>query len=172
MKLIIVINGKGGVGKDTVCDIVARHHKAVNVSSITPIKEIARMHGWDGGKDDRGRKLLVDLKRAFTEYNDLPTNYLIGEAEKFLASGAEVFFAHIREASEIDKFAAAARAIAGGRAEVKTLLVRRKLQDRVFGNDSDDKVEEYRYDWIYDNDGPLDSMDADFMENFNKWQSE
>ena len=46
-KAVIVINGAGGVGKDTLCDLAAKHFNVYNVSSITPIKEIASLCGWD-----------------------------------------------------------------------------------------------------------------------------
>ena len=46
MKLTIVINGMGGVGKDTLCRFAAERYKTENISSITPIKELAmRMTG-------------------------------------------------------------------------------------------------------------------------------
>ena len=40
-KLGIVINGRGGVGKDTLCDFAAKVYRTVNVSSVDPIKKIA-----------------------------------------------------------------------------------------------------------------------------------
>jgi adenylate kinase family enzyme len=49
-KLAIVINGGGGAGKDTLCDMAAKHFDVVNVSSIDPIKRIARENGWNGEK--------------------------------------------------------------------------------------------------------------------------
>ena len=48
MKLTIVINGKGGVGKDTLCRFAAERYKTRNISSITPIKELAAACGWQG----------------------------------------------------------------------------------------------------------------------------
>ena len=59
-KVAIVINGPGGVGKDTLCELAARHFKVRNVSSITPIKEIAAMCGWHGEKDDKATGGLVN----------------------------------------------------------------------------------------------------------------
>ena len=102
-KIAIIINGAGGVGKDTLCDIAAKYFKVTNVSSITPIKEIARNHGWNGEKDARSRKFLSDLKRVFIDYNNLPTNYLYEQYKSFMDSDSEVYFAHIREGEEIDK---------------------------------------------------------------------
>ena len=51
-KTVLVINGEGGVGKDTLCDLAAKHFKVKNISSITPIKEIAAMCGWRGEKEE------------------------------------------------------------------------------------------------------------------------
>ena len=70
-KVLIVINGKGGVGKDTLCDFAARHFKTRNISSVTPIKEIAKAGGWKGEKDAKARTMLSDLKKVFTEYNEI-----------------------------------------------------------------------------------------------------
>ena len=52
-KVTIVINGAGGVGKDTLCDLAAKHFRVRNISTITPIKELAAMAEWDGRKDDK-----------------------------------------------------------------------------------------------------------------------
>ena len=42
-KIVIIINGRGGVGKDTLCDFAAKHYKVENISSITPIKDLAKL---------------------------------------------------------------------------------------------------------------------------------
>ena len=39
-KAVIVINGAGGVGKDTLCDLASKHFKVYNISSVDPIKEV------------------------------------------------------------------------------------------------------------------------------------
>ena len=103
-KRIVIINGKGGVGKDTLCDVIAKKYIVKNVSSITPIKEIARIGGWQGGKENKDRKFLADLKNLFVEYNDLPFVYLKKEMESFLQAKEEILFVHIREIEEIKKF--------------------------------------------------------------------
>ena len=71
-KTVIVINGAGGVGKDTLCEFAEKHFRVMNISSITPIKEIAAMCGWGGEKTDKARKFLSDLKALSIEYNDFP----------------------------------------------------------------------------------------------------
>lgn len=69
-KIVIIINGNGGVGKDTLCDFAAEKYKVTNVSAITPIREIAFQHGWKGEKTPKSRKFLADLKRIFVEYRE------------------------------------------------------------------------------------------------------
>ncbi len=64
----------------------AKNYKTVNVSAITPIKEIASNYGWNGEKDAKSRKFLSDLKRAFADYNDLPTHYLYEEYKAFMTA--------------------------------------------------------------------------------------
>ena len=49
---IYVINGSGGTGKDTVCDITAKYYKVRNISSITPIVEIAKLLKINTTKDE------------------------------------------------------------------------------------------------------------------------
>ncbi len=157
-KLCIVINGAGGVGKDTLCDFANKYFKVMNISSITPIKELAAMCGWDGRKDDRSRKFLSDLKLLTVEYNDFPTNWAKERYTEFLDSDCELLFVHIREPGEIEKFVSAT---AG---EAKTLLVRggERMKKAHYGNSSDDEVENYDYDFYFVNDGSLEDAERDF----------
>ncbi len=157
-KIVIVINGGGGVGKDTLCELASRHYRVKNVSSITPIKEIARLCGWDGKKDDKSRKFLSDLKLLCVEYNDYPTEWARAQYEDFKSSDEEIMFVHIREPEEIAKFVKAT----GG--EAKTLLVRggERMKKSAYGNTSDDGVENYEYDYYFMNDGSLDKAELDF----------
>ena len=34
-KRVVIINGKGGVGKDTLCNIIGKKYAVKNISSIT-----------------------------------------------------------------------------------------------------------------------------------------
>ena len=162
-KVLLIINGAGGVGKDTLCDLGAKHFKVYNTSTIIPIKDIAKMCGWTGSKDDKSRKFLSDLKRLCVEYNDYPTVWALERYREFLLSDNEVMFLHIREPEEIDKFVRAS----GG--EAKTLLIRggERMKKCNYGNASDDCVENYSYDYYYDNDKALIDIEDDFVPFLN-----
>jgi len=162
-KLVVVINGKGGVGKDALCDALANAYAVTNISAITPIKEIAMAHGWRGEKDERSRRFLAELKRVFAEYNDLPNQYLLREYEKFLTDDAQVLFVHIRESDQIARF------VAGVHSPCVTLLIRRRAVDELeqYGNAADDNVADYPYDLTYDNDLPLAESSVRFVAFFN-----
>lgn len=160
-KIVIIINGKGGVGKDTVCEIAAQYYRTKIISAITPIKEIAYNCGWNGGKDKKSRKFLSDLKRAFIEYNDLPNRYLENEYQKFVQSDRDILFVHIRENDQIDDFRR--------RVSIKcvTMLVRFPRPDanaEEYGNYSDDNVEDYKYDYYFINETQKKELEPAFLK--------
>lgn len=157
-KLVVIINGNGGVGKDTLCDFATESFSVRNISSVTPIKEIASMGGWKGEKDAKARKLLADIKEAFIAYNDLPFLYIKEQYHEFLESDTEeVMFVHIREGEEINKV----KKYIG--TPCITLLITRTQQDeQCWGNPSDDNVAGYEYDYRYSNDKMLTEAKADF----------
>ena len=159
-KLLLIINGPGGVGKDTMCDLAAKHFKVYNTSTIIPIKELAAQCGWAGQKDDKSRKFLSDLKRLCVEYNDYPTEWGLARYKEFLASENEVMFLHIREPEEIAKFVERTKGAA------KTLLIRggERMKKANYGNASDDCVENYNYDYYFVNDKTLAEAEQGFCE--------
>ena len=166
-KLVVVINGAGGVGKDTLCSFAAQEYKVRNISSVDPIKELAKQAGWTGEKSDRARKMLSDLKRLFTEYNDLPLRYIREQYGQFLQSEEQVMFVHIREPEEIARFVETAPG------QIKTLLVTNSnRKTTLYGNVSDDNVTQYQYDAVYDNCHSLEETQRIFMDFFHIWFAE
>ena len=160
-KLVIIINGRGGVGKDTLCEIASKHYLVNNVSAIDPYKEIAKKYaGWDGNKDPKSRKFLSDLKRLFIEYNDSPFRYINDCINSFVLDRNDILFIHCREIDEIQKIVDITR----DRKSIKcvTLLVIRPGMNTEIGNDSDDKVNEYDYDYVFDNKYDLQDLDHEF----------
>lgn len=150
-KSIIIINGTGGAGKDTFVNFCSEIEKVMNVSTVDKVKEAAKiLVGWNGEKDDVSRKLLVDLKRLSIDYNDAPTKYIVERTEEFRKSDKKIMFIHAREAEEIEK----EKKIL----DAKTLLITNPRVKLITSNDSDGKVNEYKYDYYIENDGTLEDL--------------
>ena len=162
-KMAVIINGLGGVGKDTLCSIIGKHYDIMNVSSIDPIKQIAFANGWSGEKNEKTRKFLADLKRLFIDFNDLPTKYLMDKYSEFLHSEKQILFMQIREPKEIDKI----KKMLGDNC-VTLLICGRTGLRKTWGNASDDEVDRYTYDFYYENSKPLDILEQDFLHFFQE----
>lgn len=68
--MIIMLTGKAGCGKDTAFKLMKKYaNKSIKRYAFAdPLKDIAYKVGWDGIKDERGRKLLVSLGKAINQY--------------------------------------------------------------------------------------------------------
>jgi len=150
-KQVIIINGTGGSGKDTFVEFCSEFAKVTNISSVDKVKEAAKiLVGWNGEKDEKSRKLLVDLKQLSIEYNNSPTKYIQEEYDKFIKDNSEYLFIHIREIEEIEKIKKLLNA--------KTLLIRNPRIALITSNNSDGNVYNYNYDYIIENDGTLEDL--------------
>lgn len=157
-KTIVIINGTGGSGKDTFVEFAGKYAPVLNFSSVDKVKEIARLIGWDGGKTEKDRKFLADLKKLTSEYNDMPFKSVAQKVEEFKNSDKQIMFIHIREPENIqravDEFGAC------------TLLVKRVGKSNIMSNYSDANVDNYNYDYIIENDTleNLEKMAKAFIE--------
>lgn len=151
-KRIVIINGSGGVGKDTFCDFCKEFTGVKNISSVDKVKEAAKvLVGWNGEKDEKTRKFLADLKQLSIDYNDYPLTYIKEQVEEFKNNlDQNVMFIHIREAKEIEKVRKAIGA--------KTLLITNDRVMKISSNTSDSDVENYEYDYYIKNNGTLEDL--------------
>ena len=149
-KQVFIINGNGGTGKDTFVSFVSDIVYTINYSSIDKVKEIARIIGWNGGKSEKDRKFLSDLKSLCIDYNDMPFNCMKNKFEEFMNSDSLFLFLHIREISEIEK--------AKKFFNAKTILIERDSVKHIISNVADAGVFEYNYDIIINNNGTLNEL--------------
>ena len=177
MDKIIVINGKGGIGKDTLIEALrnaAPHYIHVsNISSITPIVQAVDSTGIvKNGKTNAYRKLLSDMKTAIDEYYRAEegvaytTDYLnkkIIQWERLCEFGKashHALFVHIREPEMIKTFVTA-------HPDAVTILVKSDRAQEEYGNPADDWVESYNYDYIFEANGTKEEeakLFCDFIE--------
>lgn len=88
MPLRIAFAGKMQVGKTSAADHLVRRHGFRKYALADPIKEIARdAFGWDGAKDEPGRRLLQEIGSVGRAYD--PEIWLSRLAERLARDGAE-----------------------------------------------------------------------------------
>lgn len=157
---VIVINGSGTSGKDTFIDLFTEVCKDTSIgesvpvhrfSSVDEVKHFATLMGWDGVKDDKGRRFLSDIKDAWTRYSNGPYRYMVQMYHKVQAQSYSpdgfIFF-HVREPDEIDK-------VVKGLNAVTLHIERPSVEPDSFDNHADRNVKSYDYDYYVVNDGSL-----------------
>lgn len=165
-KQIFIINGSGGVGKDTFVELVSmelndklkRFHTVVNFSSVDKVKEIAKEIGWNGEKSEKDRKFLSDLKILTSNYCDMPFVSMKKKVDEFMKDEDSVFlFLHIREPKEISRVSKEFGA--------KTILVKSDRVKQITTNMADRNVFDYNYDLLIDNSGTKEDL-KEIAKNF------
>lgn len=152
-KMVIIINGNGGCGKDTfVKSIQELIPRTINVSIVDPIYKMAKIVGWDGiTKEQKDRMFLHKLKMLSEEYNDYPNRYVMNRFNEFINNKNEfLMFIHVRESNNIKYLVEEIGKISN--VPIKTLFVNRPSHNVVWGNEADDNVDNYNYDYAFIND--------------------
>lgn len=162
-KKVFIINGSGGVGKDTFCEYIGHYAKVKVISSIDLVKDYASKMGWNGSKTPRDRKFLSDLKDLLTKYNDYPFRDICQKVLWFKEDDNEFLFIHIREPEEIDR--------AKREFNAHTILMVNDNVKGIYSNHADARVLEYNYDIVIDNSGTLKDLDIIAKDFVEKWRN-
>lgn len=173
---VVIINGRGGSGKDTVCSLAAKinPHSATSVSTVDIVKIWARTMkmassgacGWDGKKDEKGRRLLAQMKDIWEKYDNGPTRWVVKEVQDRAKVYPEetILFIHAREPENIHDL----KFLLSDFHPITMLVSRMGIGD--LGNSADDNVDAYDYDCYLDNNGDLDDLGRtvyEFIEDLN-----
>ena len=147
-------------GKDTFAKFMNDIVPTLKYSSIDKVKDIAKLCGWNGGKTEKDRKFLSDLKLLTTEYSNMAFEAIRSKVNEFLEDSQHVIMLiDIREPAEIEKAKTAFGA--------KTILIENKNVKTISSNMADANVFNYTYDYTVKNNGTLD----DFRENVEEFVS-
>lgn len=147
-KRIFIVNGMARSGKDTFANFLDDFVPVFKYSSIDKVKCIAAQCGWDGGKTERDRKFLSDLKMLTTEYSDMPFVDVSIMVDRFrLDDTRDVMLIDIREPEEIEK---AKKAF-----DAETIYIHNPNVMEIVSNFGDAHVSEYHYDHVVRNIGTL-----------------
>lgn len=162
MKHILIINGSGGVGKDTFVDCLRRYTTVKHTSIINIAKKLANLVGWDGSKNEKDRKFLSDLKVLIDVYND--SNYLtIASTMQDFLNGEyseELLCVDMREKEQIQR--------AKREFGAKTILIVRNDVEQIKSNLADAGVYEIKYDYIIPNNGSIEDLSNEAKKFIDK----
>ena len=156
---IIIVNGRGGSGKDTFENFVNDYgskqgYQFYKTSMVSFVKQEAEKLGWRGGKSTEDRRFLSDLKDTLTRWNDSPFQDIINTINKCESWKLDFIFIDAREAEDIER-------IKESYPDVTTLLVTRPSCDlQIYGNHADDGVLDIQYDWVIENSGSIEDLKA------------
>lgn len=154
MKKVFITNGSGGNGKDTFAEFLSKCISVFKYSSIDLVKEMYESIGIDrNNKNEKKRKLYSDTKDMLTKYDDIPFRDIASIVSDFKNNKieTEVLLIDIREPEEIS------RAVKTFDAE--TILIRNPNVEKIESNHADANVENYKYDYIIENDGSLKQLE-------------
>lgn len=154
MKKVFITNGSAENGKDSFAEFVGKYISTYKYSSIDLVKEMFEVAGvTKDDKTEKKRRLWSDGKDLLTKYDDIPFKDIASIVTDFKNNKieTEVLLIDIREPEEI------ARAVETFGAE--TILVRKPDAKKIESNHADRDVENYKYDYIIENDGTLDKLE-------------
>ena len=153
MKKIFITNGSATNGKDTFAKMIGDYISTYKYSSIDLVKDMLEFAGIPKEpKTEEKRLLYSDIKDRLTKYDDIPLKDITSIVTDFKNNKieAEVLLIDIREPEEI------ARAVEIFGAE--TILVRNPNAIKIESNHADRNVENYKYDYIIENNGTLEQL--------------
>lgn len=153
---VLIINGSNGSGKDTLVEMFQEvsYVPAYNYSTIDTVKKLAQSLGWNGAKDEKGRRLLSELKAAWIQYNGGPLAELRQSIKETRRSERDSFFlfVHVREPEEMAKIKEAYGD------NCQAILVYRNDGPKPARNPADLGVNGFKYDVIIPNNGTLKDL--------------
>lgn len=152
---IFIINGSGGVGKDTFVEICSEFVETSYISIVDNVKKIAKHIGWNGEKTEKDRKMLSDLKILIDEYNNGNYEYVKQKTLDFKTGTNEfeeekILFICAREKEDIEKIVSEFGA--------KTILITRESVEHITSNIADANVFDNKYDYKIKNDGDISDL--------------
>ena len=159
IKQIYITNGAGTSGKDSFSKLLNKYISTYKYSIVELPKQAAKVLGWDGtSKTAKDRRFLSDIMDLATEYNDSPFRDVVSIIADFKNNliEDEVLVIDMRDPKDITR--------AVTMFEAKTILIRNPRIEKIETNHADANVENYDYDYIIENNGTLEQLDATTRE--------
>ena len=153
-KLIIIVNGKPRAGKDTFALLLNKLEPVYKYSIIDKVKAMALDCGWKGGKTEKDRKFLSDLKKLTNNYSDMSYEDVTEKTIDFYCDRIKerVLLIDMREAKDID--------MAKEYLDAITVFIKNDNVESVTSNKADANVENYKYDYYIENNGTIKDFET------------
>jgi hypothetical protein len=149
-KKIVLINGSGGTDKDAFIGFCNNFVEVENISTVDKVKEAATIFGWDGGKTEKDKLFLSNLKLVWDKYNGGSNAYAADKICDFIRGPKKLLFIHCREPKNI--------VLITSMFECETLLIKTIRVDAISSNMTDANVDNYEYDHVIHNDSDLEHL--------------
>lgn len=163
--MVIMFAGKAGAGKDTAASIVQEILPNASCYAFAQkVKEIARdCYGWDGVKDEKGRRLLQDIGRTGRAYD--PQFWVKDCIGRISQCSGLAIVTDLRFRNEMDSVK---NAFPG----TKVVLVRGRAAD--LGCNSSDVSEHdldgfSDFDYVLDNSGTIEELKSQIASMIEKF---
>ena len=162
---VFIINGMARSGKDTFCNFVSEmYNDTYHFSIVDLTKDYAKQLGWNGEKDEKGRKFLCELKRITDEYDDRNFQRVKDIIERLnIESDNMVYLVDMRETQDIER--------ARKELDAKIVFIKNSNVPIINSNYADAGVFNINYDIEIDNSGTLDDLKdkaKDFIDKYIK----
>jgi hypothetical protein len=177
---IVLISGKAHAGKSTAKDIIMEEIRklpdlaGMSYSFANPLKYIAKAFlGWNGEKDNKGRKLLQDIGRVGREYDEnIWCRHLLNQLDKSRAMFPENFvivddwrypneFSFFKSNPVFDVVSIRVFGRGGLEGELAEDTSETSLPNYVNGT-----VYKDYYDYVVDNSGTIEQLESNIREIF------
>lgn len=152
-KLVLIVNGKPRAGKDTFAIILNKLQKVYKYSIIDKVKTIALDCGWKGGKTEKDRKFLADLKQLTTIYSDMSYNDVAEKVDAFYNDDIKekIMIIDMREPDDIIRAVCEFNAI--------SIFIKNDNVPEITSNQADANVEDCWYDYYITNNGTIEDFE-------------
>ena len=153
-KIVLIVNGKPRAGKDTFALLLNKCEKVYKYSIIDKVKAVALDCGWKGGKTERDRKFLADLKDLTTKYSDMSYNDVYDKVVDFYCDEIKerILIIDMREPKDIER--------AVDQFDAISIFIKNDNVPAVISNAADANVENFKYDYIIENNGTIQEFEG------------
>ena len=163
--IVIVMNGRATVGKDTTIGFMRQTLTDLRVpnrelSSIQCVKDMCEKAGIETpNKSETDRALWAEVGDAVEKHSHFRSNSCTKAIESFMQKCKGVFFLHIREELVCRRIQNNLQSIYGEKVKfIRILLESEKRGLQVLSNKSDRDIYNMQYDMTMYNDGTLEDL--------------